>query len=302
MQTKSNNAIFFTETGQWDESHYHEVNKVLYSGKTEFQEMMILETKGYGKMLVLDGRIQSAEDDEYIYHESLVHPGLTAHPRPRAVLIIGGGEGATLREVLAHPSVERAVMVDIDQEVVEQCMKLLPEWHEDAFSDPRARVIYADGKKFVETTNEKFDCVIIDICDALEDGPALALYTDSFYQSVRKCLTPGGLLIVQAMELSGEEYQDHLSVRDRLSRVFRHVASYIMFVPSFWSTWGFVIASDAIDASAVSAREIDERIRLRNLESKLEHYDGETHTHMFALPKEVRSLLAPAASLKRDVA
>ncbi|MBI3778814.1 MAG: polyamine aminopropyltransferase [Gammaproteobacteria bacterium] len=302
MQTRSNNAIYFTETGQWDESHYHEVNKVLYSGKTEFQEMMILETKGYGKMLVLDGRIQSAEDDEYIYHESLVHPGLIAHPKPRAVLIIGGGEGATLREVLAHPTVERAVMVDIDREVVEQCMNLLPEWHEGAFSDPRARVIYADGKKFVETTNEKFDCVIIDICDALEDGPALALYTDSFYQSVRKCLTPGGLLIVQAMELSGEEYQDHLSVRERLSRVFRHVSSYIMFVPSFWSTWGFVIASDAIDASAVNSQEIDERIRLRNLESKLEHYDGETHAHMFALPKEVRSVLAPAASLKRDVA
>lgn len=301
MQTHNHNMMF-SEVGDWAESHYYQVEKIHYAGKSDFQDILILETRGYGKMLVLDGRVQSAEDDEHIYHESLVHPSLIAHPAPRSVLIIGGGEGATLREVLRHPTVERAVMVDIDREVVEQCRKFMPEWHQGAFDDPRAQVVFADGKSYVENTAERFDCVIIDICDVLEESPALALYTEGFYQSVKKCLRPGGLVIVQAMELNEEESDDHLTVHELLGRVFRHVGSYAQYIASFWSNWGFVVASDSIDVMAVSRHDVDTRLRQRRLEKVLAHYDGETHAHMFALPKGIRDVLREARERQKDVA
>ena len=301
MQNLTHNMMF-SEIGNWEETHFYQIDKIHFSGKSEFQDIQILETRGYGKMLVLDGRVQSAEDDEHIYHESLVHPGLIAHPAPRSVLIIGGGEGATLREVLRHPSIERAVMVDIDREVVEQCKKHMPEWHQGSFNDPRAQVVFADGKAYVENTQERFDCVIIDICDVLEESPALALYTEGFYQSVKKCLRPGGVLIVQAMELSESESEDHLTVHELLGRVFRHAGSYAQYVASFWSNWGFVAASDSVDVMAISRTEVDARLRQRRLDKVLTHYDGETHAHMFALPKGIRELLSQSRERQRDVA
>lgn len=300
--TMSANMLTFTESGNWDDRHYYGIEKILFSGKTEFQDMMILKTRAYGKLLVLDGRVQSAQADEYIYHESLVHPGMIAHPAPRRVLIVGGGEGATLREVLRHPSVEYAAMVDLDQQVVEQCRKLLPEWHQGAFDDPRSHMFYADGGVFINNTQDQFDYVIIDICDALENGPALELYTEKFYNEVKKHLRPGGVLVVQAMELYGLEYKDHVTVYRLLRQVFRYVRSYATYIPSFWCNWGYVIASDEVDAAALTPTEVNERIKSRKLESSLRYFDGEAHTHMFSLPKDVRRLLAQPARNRRDVA
>ncbi len=163
--------LSYTEIGTPHETHQFAVKNVLFAGRTQFQDVCILDTHEYGKMLIIDGRTQSAEDDEHIYHESLVHPALTAFPAPRRVLVIGGGEGATVREILHHPTIERVVMVDIDHELVEQCVKHMPEWHQGAFEDARLELVFADGEDFVRRTTEKFDVVIVDVCDALEDGP-----------------------------------------------------------------------------------------------------------------------------------
>lgn len=285
-------SLWYTEVGTPHELHQFAVSSVLFSGRTQFQEIAILDTREYGKMVVIDDRTQSAEEDEYIYHESLVHPGMIAHPAPRKVLVIGGGEGATLREALRHPTVDRVVMVDIDREVVEQCQKLLPEWHQGSFQDPRVELIFADGKDFVARGRERFDVVVVDVCDALEEGPALALYTDDFYRAVKGRLTGTGLLVVQGMELSGLDCADHVTVHWTLRRVFRHVSSYATFVPSFWSSWGFVAASDSVDLSGLAAARIDAALRERGLTDSLRHYDGLTHQHMFALPKDVRTALA----------
>jgi len=282
------------EIGTPHETHNFGVKEVLLSKQTAFQHVTILDTFEYGKMLVIDGRTQSAEDDEHIYHECLVHPALVAHPEPRRVVIIGGGEGATLREVLRHPSIERVVMVDIDREVVEQCQKLLPEWHKGAFDDPRVELVFADGKEFVTRTSERFDVVIVDVCDVLEDGPALALYTERFYGHVKQRLTDPGIVVVQAMELSELDHTDHVTVHRTLSHVFRHVESYATFVPSFWASWGFVVASDTVRVSSLSADEVDGVLRSRGIEPALSHYDGQTHQHVFALPKAVRQILTSA--------
>ncbi len=291
MKTQAT-MLWYTEVGTPHELHQFAVRSVLFSGRTRFQDVTIVETEEYGKMLIVDDRTQSAEDDEYIYHESLVHPVLVAHPAPRRVLVIGGGEGATIREVLRHPTIERVVMVDIDRELVEQCEKLLPEWHQGAFRDPRVELVFADGKNFVAGTTEQFDVVIVDVCDALDEGPALALYTDRFYRMVRTCLTEAGLVVVQAMELSGLDHADHVTVHRTLGDVFRHVSSYATFIPSFWSSWGFVAASEAIDVASLTEEHVDAVLRERGLDTALRHYDGQCHRNMFALPKDVRAALA----------
>lgn len=284
--------LWFTEPGTPHELHNFAVRSVLYAGRTDFQHVTILESVEFGKMLVIDNRTQSAEEDEHVYHESLVHPALTAHPTPRRILIIGGGEGATAREVLRHPGVERVVMVDIDAQLVEQCVKHLPEWHCGVFEDPRLELVFADGNDYVRSTKERFDVVIVDVCDALEDGSALALYTPQFYQRVRECLTEQGLLVVQAMELSTLDHADHVTVHRMLRDVFRRVASYATFIPSFWSSWGFIVSSDTIDVAARTPADVDADLRDRKLTEILSHYDGETHRHMFSLPRGVRDAIA----------
>src|SRR5262249_47926390 len=156
----------------------------------------------YGRMLVLDGAIQSAEDDEALYHEMLVQPAMILHPHPENVLIIGGGEGATLREVLVHSSVRSAIMVDIDQEVVALCREHLGAWHCGAFDDPRVQVVYGDGRAFVENDDRYYDVVIVDVVDMLDNGPAQALYTRQFYELLYRRLHPQGIVVVQGLEFS----------------------------------------------------------------------------------------------------
>lgn len=286
------NRLRPSDIGAWKESQQFAVERVIYSGRTRFQEVAIFKTSEFGTMLALDGLVQSAQDDEYIYHESLVHPAVSAHPEPRNLLVIGGGEGATLREALRHASISRVVMVDIDQELIELCKKHLESWHAHAFEDPRVQLVIADGQEFVAKTRESFDTVIIDITDALDDGPARALYTEAFYRMVKARLAESGLLVVQAMELTGLDYGGHLTVRRTLRRIFRHVNSYVVFVPSFSCTWGFVVASDAIDVAGMTREKVDAVLRSRALDSKLRFYDGQTHTHLFTLSKDIRAVLA----------
>lgn len=298
-------GLWYTETGTPYESHNFAVKSFLYTGRTAFQDVAILDTHEYGKILVIDGQTQSAQDDEYIYHEALVHPAMLTHADPRSVLIIGGGEGAPLREVLLYRSVERVVMVDIDQELVELCQKFLPEWHKDAFEDSRVELVFADGKDYIEQAHSTFDVILIDVCDALEGGPAMSLYTESFYRRTRERLAPGGLLVVQAMELSGLDYKDHLAVRDTLLRVFPVVRSYATFIPSFWSEWGFLIASDGPDPASVSCDLLAERLASRGLAGAedlgraLRFYDPETHLRMFALTKDVKAAFEQTSASAR---
>jgi len=284
--------MWFNDVGPWNEAHQFAVEKIIVSGQTRYQQVAIFESYEYGEMLAIDGLVQSAEDDEYIYHESLVHPALVAHPSPASVLVIGGGEGATIREVLRHPTVRRVVMVDIDKELVELCKEHLDDWHRGSFDDPRLELVFGDGGEYVEKTREAFDCIIIDLTDTLDEGPALPLYTEEFYRTVKTRLTNSGLLVVQAMELTGLDYADHRTVRRTLEGLFRHVNSYTAFVPSFWSAWGFVVANDNVDVSQIPPQKVDQVLHARGIEPALRYYDGQTHTHLFALTKDVRALLA----------
>ncbi len=281
----------FEETGSWAEGHWYEVAGLIHEGRTSFQRVAIYDTAEYGAMLVLDGIVQSVEEDEYIYHECLVQPALTAHPRPRRVLVIGGGEGATIREVLRHPDVGRVVMVDIDEELVEICKTYLSAWHQGAFADERVELVIGDGKRYVETADEVFDVIIVDVVDAFDDGPATALYCEAFYQQVARRLASGGILAVQAMELCGTEHADHRRVLGELRAVFRYTRSYSVFIPSFWCEWGYIVASDEIDVAALPPTEIDGELARRGVEAQLRFYDGGAHRKLFTLSKDVRRAL-----------
>jgi spermidine synthase len=282
--------IYIDEDGEIG-GHWFVIDAAVATRQTPYQTAEILQFAHYGRALVLDGKVQSAERDEYIYHEALVQPALCAHFAPRRVLIIGGGEGATAREVLKHPTIEEVVMVDLDNQLVALAREHLQSWHRGAFNDPRLEVVICDGYEFVTSTTERYNVIIVDIVDSFEDGPAEALYTKDFYSGLKERLAPGGILVVQGMECDTNEWQGHLRVRAGLEELFGYVRSYVTFIPSFGSTWGFVMASDHVDPWTLSTEQIDHTIAGRRLEPKLSFYDGKTHVGLFALPKDLRALM-----------
>ena len=269
----------------------HSIKERIYSGRTKFQAVEIINTGSFGVCLILDGKIQSSEADEFIYHEALVHPAMLTHPQPERVFIAGGGEGATLREVLAHKTVKRAVMVDIDEEVVSLCRRLLPSWHQKAFDDPRVELHFVDARKYLEESSEKFDVMIIDLVDPLEHGPARLLYTREFYQIVEQKLGPAGIMSVQAESAEWTSLDNFTAITSTLRNVFPIARPYQVHVPSFLGLWGFVSASQSLDAFELTPEEIDNRISTR-ISKKLKSYDGLTHQAMFTIPKHIRQQLA----------
>lgn len=240
----------------WD-IYTHGVTRILAHSQTPYQEMYIVETGAFGKGLVLDGKWQSCTVDEFIYHEALVHPALIAYPDPKRVLILGGGEGATIREVLRWKSIERVTMIDIDGEVVEACKQHLPEMHQNAFDDPRVELIIADALKVLDTTTETWDIIISDLSDPIESGPSFALFTKEYFTQLKRVLNPEGYLMVQAGSISPPEVRDHARLVNTLKAVFSNVASLSAPTPSYGRAWGFALCSESAIALQPDPTETD---------------------------------------------
>ena len=277
----------------------HRIEEVLYRGRTRFQSIAIMRTGSFGKCLVLDGKIQSSEIDEFIYHEALVQPAMLTHPCPETVFIAGGGEGATLREVLSHNTVKRAVMIDIDEEVTATCKRFLPGHSQGAFEDKRTELHHVDARDYLAKCGESFDIIIIDLPDPIEEGPAYLLYTQEFYQLVRERLTANGIISVQAGSANLTELLNFSSVYNTLKSVFPKVYPHQIEVPAFGGPWGFCLASLNLNPTLLSPAEIDERISDRSLNS-LRFYDGLSHQGMFSLPKYLRTALSQPTRLITD--
>ena len=277
----------------------HSIEEVLYTGQTRFQSAEIIRSGSFGKCLVLDGKIQSSEADEFIYHEALVQPSMLIHPRPETVFIAGGGEGATLREVLSHNTVKRAVMVDIDEEVVAICQKFLPDYSRGSFEDKRTELLHVDARDYLAKSRELFDIIIIDLPDPIEEGPAYLLYTQEFYQLVRDRLTANGIISVQSGSAALTELLNFTAVNNTLKSVFPVVCPYQVDVPCFGGPWGFCLASQNLDPLQLSPAEVDGRISARSL-TGLKFYDGLTHQGIFSLPKHLREELSRQVRLITD--
>ncbi len=280
---------FFVEMYTSHEGHLHGFKQVLVTSRTPFQQLAIVDTHDYGRCLLLDGMMQSSEKDEALYHELLVHPALCTHHAPRHVLIVGGGEGATLREVLKHPSVESCDMIEIDGDVLNFAKAHLQQWHQGAFDDPRVRLIVADGRRYLEENDKRYDAIILDISDPGNEGPAYLLYTRQFYQLVQQRLNPGGVVAVQAGTSSIVHGHIMASIYQTLGTVFSVVRGFEAAIPSFDMPWGILMASDTADPLNVSAPEID--ARLGAFGGSLKAYDGETHQGLFHMTKALRTML-----------
>ena len=293
-------------TGKWvietvmpDLAIMLKVDDVLFSGHTGYQRVEVVHSEVYGRSLLLDGKTQSTERDEHIYHESLVHPAMLMHPNPRAVFIGGGGEGGTLREALAHNTVESVVMVDLDERVVQLCREHLPQHHQGAFEDARTELIHDDARKFLETDSRQYDVMIMDLVDPLEGGPAYLLYTEEYYNIARARLKPGGILVTQSGPAGFLSLHEcFTTIYNTLDSMFEHSLSYQTHIPSFITLWGFTTASDS-PFPRLSRDEIDERIAGR-VQKRLRHYDGETHAAMFTLPRHIRDGIANETRINRD--
>ncbi|TDH65996.1 hypothetical protein CCR75_001848 [Bremia lactucae] len=273
---------------------------ITFEAKSSFQAMQIIETNSFGKMLVLDGKTQSARSDEAIYHEALVHPALLNHPNPKTVYIGGGGEFATAREVLKHKSVEKVVMVDIDELVCNMCRKEMPEWSAGAFEDPRLEVHYTDAHAFLKQYEGTFDVIIMDIADPIEAGPGYVLYTEEFYKYASTKLNKGGYMVTQSGPGAVNNWDECFSsIYCTLKTSFNTVVPYTVDIPSFGCVWGFNMATnvDNEDGAAVltSIRErsiaaTDALVKSR-IRQRLQYLDGVSHMGLFGLPKIVREAL-----------
>jgi len=245
---KTENFQWYVEQVGRGEIHGHALARTLTSGSSKFQDYAIVESPLFGKMLVLDGDTQSSALDEHIYHEALVHPACVAcGGSPTRALILGGGEGATLRELLRVPGMAKVTMVDIDGEVVDVCRRHLPEWSAGAFEDSRVDVVIGDAKEYVFASREQFDVIIGDLTEPLEDSPSAELHTPQMYKAIRARLKPNGAYALQASMSGPHNYQLHARMVTRLKDVFSAVSPYSAYVPAFDTEWGFALCGGGLN-------------------------------------------------------
>ena len=286
-----------TEHWQWyveefaaTEQHHHAIDELFFSGRSEFQQIAVIHSPVFGKMLVLDGDTQSAQADERIYHETLVHPAMAAASDRENVLILGGGEGATLREVLRCSEVRRCTMVDIDATVVELSKKYLGEWAAGAFDDPRGRVVIGDALAYLHDNADRYGAIISDLTEPLEDSPSNPLFNDRVFSLIKSRLAEGGIYVLQASTAAVHNCALHCKMARTLRRHYEHVTSFLTHVPAFDTEWAFLACSDRIDLARLDAERIDAYCSALRGENFF--YDSVTHRRLFALPLYLRRRLA----------
>ena len=272
---------------QWGQTL--KISNTLFEEKTSCQDLIVFENSLFGRVLALDGVIQTTESDEFVYHEMMTHVPLLAHGNARKVLIIGGGDGGILREVLRHKTVELATMVEIDGSVVEMCKKYLPNHSNGAFEDPRTQLIIQDGCVFVKNSNEKFDVIICDSTDPI--GPGKVLFTPEFYADCKSILNEGGIMVNQngVPFLQGSTVT--LTYRNR-SPYFKDTLFYIAAIPTYvGGNMAFGWASDNGDYLQIPEEELAKR--LQSVSGVMRYYTPAIHKAAFALPKYIQDLVPP---------
>ena len=265
-----------------------DMDRVLFDGQTAFQKVLIFENAHVGRVLVLDGVVQTTEMDEHIYHEMASHVPIFAHGSVKRVLIIGGGDGGMLRHALMH-GVDDVTMIDIDPEVVALCREHLAKLSRGAFDDARANYIAGEGNAYVRETDERFDVIIIDSTDPME-GPGAVLFTQAFYEACRNCMTVGGVLTLQ----SGVPFHEGERLR-KLSRnlgaAFDDMSVYLAAVPTYYG--GYMAFGWATDDANLRRQPVDiltARFEASGIETLF--YTPEIHAASFAHPRFVQRLMA----------
>lgn len=265
-------------------------DRVLYEENTGEQHLVIFDNALFGRMMALDGITQVTARDEFIYHEMMTHVPILAHGRVRHVLIIGGGDGGILREVLRHKGIEKVTMVEIDPAVTEFAKAHMPQISAGAFDDPRLDLVFADGAKFVEETGDSYDVVIVDSTDPI--GPGEVLFREEFYRAVKARLTPGGILVTQngVPFMQGTELAGTIG---KFRRLFRVATCYLATIPTYVGGpmamgWG----TDDESLAALTVEELMQRFAAAGFSTR--YYTPDTHKAAFALPRYVLDLVENA--------
>jgi len=271
--------LWFTEKYA-DSGLAMKVRDVLYRGESPFQKMAVLDTFAFGKVLVLDGAVMLTERDEFLYHEMLAHVPLFTHHDPKRVLVIGGGDGGTVREVLRHPGVEEVILVEIDEKVLEVSREYLPQVS-GALSDPRVRVLCEDGVRYVgEAQAGRFDVVLVDSTDPV--GPAVALFAPEFFEGCSRILGPDGVFACQ----SGSPFFNLSLMKDihgHALAAFPRARFYLAPVMAYpGGTWSFLLGSKGSSPLPQCRREAAFKTR---------YYTPGIHLASFALPKFVEEAI-----------
>ena len=273
----------------WSETLYKaygqsfSIDKIHFESKTEHQHLMIFENAMFGRVMVLDGIVQTTEKDEFIYHEMLTHVPILSHGKAKRILIIGGGDGGILREVCKHESIEHITQVEIDQAVIDMAKEYLPNHSNGAFDDPRANIIIGDGIKFVNETDEKFDIIISDSTDPI--GPGEVLFTSTFYDGCKRCLNEDGILVTQngVVFMQPDEV---VTSSKRLSPLFSDTWFYSAAVPTYiGGIMTFAWATNNIECRMQDVTTIRQRYTAANITTR--YYNPDIHMASFALPQYV---------------
>jgi spermidine synthase len=263
-----------------DAAMIYKVNETLVRKQTEYQDLAIVESDRFGRMLLLDGIVQTTIADEYVYHEMISHIPLFAHPNPEKVLVVGGGDGGAIREVLKHPSVKKAVLCEIDRCVVEECIRFMPEISCE-LENPRCEVFIGDGIKYVHEHKNEFDVIIVDSTDPF--GAAEGLFGGSFYKEISECLTKDGIFVAQTEtpfylpEVVKKVFSD-------AKEVFPVTKLFMAAIPTYpGGYWSFTIGSKMHDPEEASVPD--------ELGFDTRYYTKKLHKACFALPKYVEDLI-----------
>ena len=260
--------------------------KTLFSGKSKFQQLDIIETVEFGRMMLLDGLVMVTERDEFIYHDMIVHPALFTHPNPKKVLVIGGGDGGTIREIMKHPEVELAVLCEIDGLVIEKSIEFLPSMASEIDgNNPRVKLHVDDGLAYIRDHQNEFDIILVDSTDPI--GPAVGLFEENFYRLVFSALKADGIMIAQS-ESPFYHAEIQKGMYQNLRAVFPLVKMYQAFIPTYPSGfWSFAFASKKYHPIT----DFDhDRAASRNFHSR--YYNEDLHLGAFMLPTFARENIA----------
>jgi spermidine synthase len=254
-----------------------------------FQRIEVWDTPQLGRLFTLDGRPMASAGDEFIYHECMVHPAALAHPSPQAALVLGGGDGGAARQLLRHAGIERIVVAELDAEVVRLTRQHLPEVHGGAFDDPRVELVIGDAAHYVEAAAPaQFDLVVFDLTPP--DSPAAGLYTQAFYQQLKRIMSPTAAVSVH---LGSPYFHAERIARllGDLRAAFAIVRTMSTFIPLYGSLWMMATASDTLDPAALTADTLAARLAARQIDD-LMHYDTAMHAGLFSASRSVRDKLS----------
>lgn len=273
------------------EIHRHEIVEKIYEYKSDHQKLEVLRTKSYGVGLFLDGRIQHLEKDEYVYSESIVHPAVCPLAGNLNVLVVGGGPGGAVRELLKHKKISSVTQVEIDENMIDVTRKYLSHISQGYYDNNRVSIVNDDIHRFVETNTTLFDLIVFDVSEPLAGSPAENLFSKSLMQKLKFSLSSRGVFVTWGGSVNPIANEEACMINHMITALYPFSYRYICYTQSYGTSWLNIIGSNHdYTYGNLESQDIDAYLA-QSMDGELRYYDGETHRHMFNLPKDVRNAL-----------